>query len=470
MAMTDAEVVQLINQAKDFPKLSEAAAEIATLTSDLSAPVKDVADRIKSVPDLEPKMLKVVNSGFYGLADQVTKIEEAIQLLGYKKMCNLAVGMDLLTHFPTQPGGTFDHAKFWQQSICYGVAAAEIARKLSTDLPADVFTIGLIQDVGVLFLVQFRPLEYGAALGASKAENVHMVIAEQDTIGVDHAKVGALLCRKWKLPKLLGDAVLSHHFHENKKTPSGGIKTILQVLNLSSLLVATMYDDNPDDIKPELVSRAKEFFGFGPKVVDGLLESVLEPAQQVGEAFSIKVEPHPVIAKKEPKKTEPIECRKCNHANPPKTKFCGNCGAGLAEQTAAPIESNKILVAEDSIASRRALCFVIKKLGYIPVEATNGYEAVDQAKRDPPGMIMMDIMMPAMSGIEALKKIRADEILANVPIVMLTSLTDNETVIEAVQSGANDYIVKPYTAEIISDRIDKFMPKPKKKRRRRSSS
>ena len=61
MAMTDAEVVQLISQATDFPKLSDAAAEIATLTSDLSAPVKDVAERIKSVPDLEEKMLKVVN-------------------------------------------------------------------------------------------------------------------------------------------------------------------------------------------------------------------------------------------------------------------------------------------------------------------------------------------------------------------------------------------------------------------------
>lgn len=467
MAMTDAEVVKLINQATDFPKLSEAAAEIATLTSDLSAPVKDVADRIKSIPDLEEKMLKIVNSGFYELVDQVTQIDEAIQLLGYKKMCNLAVGLDLMRQFPAEPGGAFDHAKFWERSICYGVAAAEIARKLPSDLPADVFTIGLIQDLGVLFLVKFRPLEYGAALGAAKADNVHIVVAEQDTIGVDHAKIGALLCRKWKLPKLLGDAVLSHHFYENKKTAAGGIKTILQILNLSSLIVNVMYDDDGDDLKADLISRSQEFFGFGPKVVDELLQRIPHPAKTAGEAFGLNVEPHPPAAAEEPEKEEPVECRKCKHANPPKTKFCGNCGASLAEQKAPPIESNKILVAEDSIASRRALCFVIKKLGYIPVEATNGYEAVDQAKKDPPGMIMMDIMMPAMSGIEALKKIRDDDVLANVPIVMLTSLTDNETVIEAIQGGANDYIVKPYTAEIISERVDKFMPKQSKKKRRR---
>ena len=87
------------------------------------------------------------------------------------------------------------------------------------------------------------------------------------------------------------------------------------------------------------------------------------------------------------------------------------------------------------------------------------------AKKDPPGMVLMDIMMPAMNGIEALKKIRDDKAIAHIPIVMLTSLTDNESVIEAIQEGANDYIVKPYTIETISERVDKFMPKQKKKKR-----
>ena len=468
--MTDAEVVQLISQATDFPKLSEAAAEIANLTSDLSAPVKDVASRIKSVPDLEKKMLKVVNSGFYELTDRITGIEDAIQLLGYKKMCNLAVGIDLMSNFPTKFGEPFDHAKFWEKSICYGVASAEIAQRLPNELAADVFTIGLIQDLGILFLVQFRPLEYGAAMGSAKAEGIHLVNAEQETIGVDHAKIGALLCRKWKLPKLLGDAVLSHHFYENKKTPSAGIKSILQVINLSSLLVSVMYDDDGEDKKPDLIARAKEFVGFGPKVIEELLSSILEPAALVGEAFSLKVDPHGEVPEKKKKPDEPIECPKCSHSNPPKTKFCGNCGSSLiAEEAPPPSESNKILVAEDSIASRRALCFVVKKLGYVPVEATNGYEAVDMAEKDPPGMVLMDIMMPAMNGIEALKKIRDDKAIAHIPIVMLTSLTDNESVIEAIQEGANDYIVKPYTIETISERVDKFMPKQKKKKRSRRS-
>jgi len=100
MALTDEEVVHLINQATDFPKLSSTAAEIAQLTLDLSVPVKDVADRIGSDAELSKKMLEVVNSGFYKLAAPASSIEEAIQLLGYKKMCNLA---SALTSFLTSP-------------------------------------------------------------------------------------------------------------------------------------------------------------------------------------------------------------------------------------------------------------------------------------------------------------------------------------------------------------------------------
>ena len=78
-------------------------------------------------------------------------------------------------------------------------------------------------------------------------------------------------------------------------------------------------------------------------------------------------------------------------------------------------------------------------------------------------MIMLDVVMPRMNGLEALKRIREDDVLSDIPVVMLTSLTDSETVVEAVQAGANDYVIKPYTADIIADRIKKYMPESKKK-------
>ena len=103
------------------------------------------------------------------------------------------------------------------------------------------------------------------------------------------------------------------------------------------------------------------------------------------------------------------ECPSCG-AKDQQEKFCSECGGPLLIEKKKPkVESHKVLIAEDSIASRRALIFVIKKLGYIPVEATNGVEAFEMAKKDPPGMILLDVMMPRMTGLEALKRIWKDE-------------------------------------------------------------
>ena len=391
-------------------------------------------------------------------------VSTAVSLIGYKKICNLAVGITVLDLFPADSSGGFDYSKFWERSICCGVAAGEIAANMSGELPADVFTVGLVQDIGVLFLVRTQPLEYGGAMGISRTKGVHLAKAEREALGVDHAQVGAVLCANWKLPRLLIEVIRHHHFAEFDEEISEEHKKIVQVVNLASLLVDFLFDSDSEELRERLDDRAKTFFGFGPKKVDELLGKIFGPAKTIGEIFSIQVDAE--AADEAPKVEEALTtCPNCQ-AGDQSGKFCSECGGSLVPKPAEPVRvSNKVLIAEDSIASRRALSFVIKKAGFVPVEATNGYEAFELAKKDPPGMIMLDVMMPRMNGLEALKKIRDTEDLSQIPIVMLTSLTDSETVVEAVQSGANDYIVKPYTADVIVQRLKKYMPKQKKKKR-----
>ena len=89
--MTDEALEQMINDADDFPALSDVATAIARMTSDLSAPVKDVANRIEADPILLQRMLAVVNSPFYGVSGSITKITDAVSLLGYKKEGNISL-------------------------------------------------------------------------------------------------------------------------------------------------------------------------------------------------------------------------------------------------------------------------------------------------------------------------------------------------------------------------------------------
>jgi CheY-like chemotaxis protein/HD-like signal output (HDOD) protein len=394
----------------------------------------------------------------------ITRITDAVSLLGYKKVCNLAVGISALSIFPSQKEQGFDYGRFWQQSILAGVSAGLIASRIPGDQPADVFSAALLQNIGILFLVRYRPLEYGTALGMAKGQNLPLAAAERESWGGDHAQLGAQICLKWQMPQLMAEVIRHHHFAELREVLPEGTKTIIQIVNLSGLMAEVLEDLDDVRLREKLDDRAKEFFGFGPKTIDQILEKVPEYAKEIGKAFGVPMGGSGTGSGGSDAQYH-TTCPSCGVTGQ-QGKFCGECGASLLVENAPKNKqrmTKKILVAEDSIASRRALCFVIKKLGCIPVEATNGQEALDFAKKDPPGMIMLDVVMPGMNGLEALKRIREDKVLADIPVVMLTSLTDSETVIESVQAGANDYVIKPYTADIIADRVKKYMPDSKRK-------
>jgi HD-like signal output (HDOD) protein len=181
--MTKEALKAIVDEAEDFPMLPPTATQIARLTTDLSAPVKEIANKIESDNRLLGRMLTMVNAPFYGVSGPITRIADAISLLGYRKVCNLAVGISALGIFPAKKEHGFDYGRFWQHSILAGVSAGVIASRIPGDQPADVFSSALLQDVGILFLVRHQPLEYGTALGISKGQNIPLVVAERDSWG-----------------------------------------------------------------------------------------------------------------------------------------------------------------------------------------------------------------------------------------------------------------------------------------------
>jgi two-component system chemotaxis response regulator CheY len=118
----------------------------------------------------------------------------------------------------------------------------------------------------------------------------------------------------------------------------------------------------------------------------------------------------------------------------------------------------QVLIVDDSQIMRKIITGALKKLGINDiVEASNGQEALDVLAKDAAniGLVLMDWNMPTMTGIEAVRKIRAGN--NKVPVVMVTTEAEKAKVIEAIKSGANDYLIKPFNPKDIQAKLEKFL-------------
>lgn len=120
--------------------------------------------------------------------------------------------------------------------------------------------------------------------------------------------------------------------------------------------------------------------------------------------------------------------------------------------------SIKILVVDDFATMRRIMKNILKQLGYTNVsEADDGTTALEEMKKTTYDLIVSDWNMPKMTGLELLKTVRADPVYKEVPFLMVTAEAQKQNVIEAVQAGVSNYVVKPFTAEAIAEKLDKIL-------------
>jgi adenylate cyclase len=128
-------------------------------------------------------------------------------------------------------------------------------------------------------------------------------------------------------------------------------------------------------------------------------------------------------------------------------------------------KDSTVLVVEDDEVNRDLLVRRLNKAGYTTHTAGNGVEALDLLNRHPYDLILLDIMMAQLDGFQTLQKIRSREAFKDTPIIMISALGDTSSIARCMELGANDYIMKPYNATVLNERVfklldDKHSPPP----------
>jgi two-component system chemotaxis response regulator CheY len=120
----------------------------------------------------------------------------------------------------------------------------------------------------------------------------------------------------------------------------------------------------------------------------------------------------------------------------------------------------KILIVDDFSTMRRIVKNILRQLNFVNIiEADDGSTALEALQREKIDLVVSDWNMPKMTGLELIKVIRCDDALKHIPFLMVTAEAQQENIIEAVKSGVSNYIVKPFTAETLSQKINQIFNK-----------
>lgn len=202
---------QRINRIQQTAALPTLVPKILKVSNDPLSSAKNLGQVIKLDQSLTAKILKIVNSAFYGLYRKVGNVDHAIVILGFDEIRNISTAACLIKAHEGIPCQFFQPNEFWTHSLC----TAYVARALSTKRPdlntEDAFVIGLLHDYGKVILFQFFNTLFREvlALAVSKTKPLHQVASEY--LGINHAEIGGIIAENWKLPAHLVKAVQFHH-------------------------------------------------------------------------------------------------------------------------------------------------------------------------------------------------------------------------------------------------------------------
>ncbi len=205
-------VTKALAKIGEIATLPEVTLRIINIVEDPHSTARDLHAIIKHDPPLTAKILKVVNSAFYGLPGQIGSVDRAIVLLGLRAVKNIAIATSVTRLFNgVRPVSGFDPKELWRHCVAVGVASRLIFQKKSKGLAEEAFLAGLIHDIGIIVAFQAFADRFGEVLARVQDGNTTWCQAEAEIFGVDHQMLGTGLALKWKFPMGLRAAIGYHH-------------------------------------------------------------------------------------------------------------------------------------------------------------------------------------------------------------------------------------------------------------------
>ena len=280
-------VQQFIERTEQLYSLPAAAAEVLRLTSEPRIDVRALQACLESDPALAARILRVVNSSLFGPSRQVTDLKQALTLLGIRPLKMLVLGFSLPKElFAGLEAEVLSH--YWRQTLIKAIAARELCERLWRMTGDEAFLAGLVQDIGVLMLVQQLGTTYQRLLSHVRSQGASLLASEQDTLGFDHLVLSARLLTHWGMPAGLCAAISIPPDESRIDELFGDERTLPRILHLADML-ARLIDQPSGSALRELLDIGSRYCGLRYESLQPIVEAVQDKVRELAKVLSLQL-------------------------------------------------------------------------------------------------------------------------------------------------------------------------------------
>ena len=203
-------IEEMIDKINKFPSLSHNTLNIILSIDEEHSTLSDLTKKIESDAEMVEVVLKQVNSAHYNIKGGVSSIDPAIMLLGFNTIRNLACLGSIVNYYRSHSRRGYDLKRLMRHSIMVGCCAKVVAKR--SGLNSDIaFVVGLLHDIGQFVIAVSLPNELARIVDYKDEHGCYASDAEKAILGIDHAKIGEYLAKKWHFPKVIFEPIGNHH-------------------------------------------------------------------------------------------------------------------------------------------------------------------------------------------------------------------------------------------------------------------
>lgn len=259
----------LVQGSLELASLPEVVMRTIDLINDPDTSAAEIGQVIGEDPGLTARLLKIVNSPFYGFPSRIDTVSRAITVIGTLELLDLILATSVVKTFRGIPSELVDMDSFWQHSLYTGVIARILAGRMRAPSTERYFIAGLLHDIGSLAMYKLLPEECATTLRRARIELTPLHIIEQEVLGFDHGEVGGELMRAWHLPEGLVEAIRFHH--QPLQAQTNPLETAL--VHLADVIACAIHDSASETGRvPPMESGAWELTGLSIDIMEDVID------------------------------------------------------------------------------------------------------------------------------------------------------------------------------------------------------